>query len=230
MVNLTCKTACALAVLVASATSVMAADSVELTVAGVITPAVCTPAFTGGGVIDYGDIKSIDLARDDYTVLPIRKVDFSVTCSAPAKFGIESISNRLGSSAGTVENVRGFGISPVQMFGKNIGVAGLGLAGGDKIGGYAVKVIDGSLEADGAKLQGIFSVDDGVSWRSANGAVVTSTALISWADLNGALLPKAMENFSAELEAQAYLNKGSELDLTQEIDLDGSMTLEVKYL
>ena len=62
------KTACAIAVLAASA-NVMA-ESVDLVVKGTIAPIACKANLAGGGVIDYGVISPESLKADAFTNLP----------------------------------------------------------------------------------------------------------------------------------------------------------------
>ncbi|EDU0618146.1 TPA: DUF1120 domain-containing protein [Salmonella enterica subsp. salamae serovar 53:z4,z24:-] len=55
------------AALAMTASSVMAADSIDLKVTGKIIPPACTPAFaSGGGTVDFGDIltSSLQIAKD----------------------------------------------------------------------------------------------------------------------------------------------------------------------
>lgn len=96
-----------------SATSAFAVDSVELKVIGTISPVACTPALSGGGSIDYGDMKASSLAQDDYTVLAEKTLDFTLTCDGNAKVAVKVINGRLDTLAGATENaLSGAGKTP----------------------------------------------------------------------------------------------------------------------
>ncbi|EMH7336993.1 DUF1120 domain-containing protein [Serratia marcescens] len=83
MMNAVKKTACALAVL-ATSTAVMV-ESIDVKVIGTITPAACKPTLTGDGVVDYGTIAPASLNKDAFNQLDNKKLDFVITCDAPAK-------------------------------------------------------------------------------------------------------------------------------------------------
>lgn len=102
-----------------SASSSIAADSVDLKVIGTITPVACTPTLSGGGTVDYGTIKADTLKADDYTVLPMRTLDFSITCDGNAKVAVSAISGRPGTALGADEASNGAATVPagVTLFG-----------------------------------------------------------------------------------------------------------------
>ncbi|WP_139319892.1 DUF1120 domain-containing protein, partial [Serratia marcescens] len=66
MMNAVKKTTCALAVLATNSTAVMA-ESIDVKVIGTITPTACKPNFGGGGTIDYGNIQPASLSNDTFT-------------------------------------------------------------------------------------------------------------------------------------------------------------------
>lgn len=227
------KTACALTVLAASSTTVLAAgDSVDLTVTGTISPVACTPALSAGGVIDYGTIGVSKLTAGDYTTLAVKSLDLTVTCDAPAKVAIKAISGRLGSVVSdSAEGTEGFAVAPVDLFGESgVEAAGLGLDGADKIGGYAARIAPSTSNADSTAVDTIISANNGTSWAATATPNITSNQkILSWA-ASGTTTPVALTTLTGTLEVQAYINKTSELDLTKEIALDGSTTIEIVYL
>lgn len=235
MVNSMYKTAFALTVLAVSSASVMAADTVDLKVKGTIAPFACVPTLSAGGVVDYGNLTSEALALDDYTTLDVKELDLSIACNGPAKIAIKLMSNRQGSAAGAgSEGSGGFAAGPVDLFNSGASttwVAGLGLSDdGAKIGGYAVRLVSDSVLVDAVAVDTISASMAGNSWRLENDVSMTVNGRkFSWADV-GTLNPVAVNNLSAKFETQAYINKASELDITKDIALDGSSTLEVMYL
>lgn len=231
------KTVVALALLATTA-SAFAADSVDVRVIGTIVPAACTPALTGGGVVDYGTIKADTISATDYTVLPEKQISFAITCDAPAKVALIASNGRTGSLAGAAETPHGSGMSPVNLFGLGaVGAAGLGLDGAAQVGGYSVRIDNSSVMADGVAVD---SLRADRTWAGVTGAWVKDsyagivyspnyTRLTSWAAA-GTTTPVAFTALSGQLGVQAYINKGSELDLSKPVHLDGLTTITLYYM
>ncbi|MEG5569403.1 DUF1120 domain-containing protein [Enterobacter bugandensis] len=227
------KSVLALAVL-ATASLPALAESVDVRVTGTITPVACTPTIAGGGTIDYGTIDPASISDTDYTVLPEKQVDFSIACDAPAKIAIKAINGRPGTLAGATESVSG-GAAPVNLFGAiNQGAFGLGLDGTDKIGGYGIRIAQGTVQADGTAVDNILRNTPTAAWISVGtgvGSLINASNVrhVSWA-ASGSLDPIAFTNMTGKLGVQAYINKGSELDLTKPVTLDGLTTIELVYI
>ncbi|ONH55214.1 Protein of unknown function [Pseudomonas cedrina] len=205
------------ALLLASVSNVLAASSIDLSVTGAITPAACTPALSGGGVVDHGKISFSDLnkAWPYQTQLPVATLALSVNCSAATLFAVKSHDNR----AGTVS--AGFDVSSF----------GLGLVNGDKkVGWYTLKMSN-SL-ADGVPQSVIESVDGKTwfdapedlqvwqpDWMRAFSAVIGSNAA-----------PIPVQAMTTDLLIQTTIVDKRELPTGQEVPLDGSATLDIVYL
>ncbi|MEN5017008.1 DUF1120 domain-containing protein [Erwinia sp. Eh17-17] len=231
------KTVVALALLATTA-SAFAADSVDVRVIGTIVPAACTPALTGGGVVDYGTIKADTISATDYTVLPEKQIAFSITCDAPAKVGLTVANGRAGSLAGAVESAYSAGTAPVQLFGLDyVAAAGLGMDGAAKIGGYGVRIDSSTVTADGSAVDSLRAdtnaQNTAIIWtKDAYAGIVYSPAnqrMTSWA-ATGTTTPVAFTALSGQLGVQAYINKGSELDLSKPVHLDGLTTITLYYM
>ncbi|CAI1827601.1 DUF1120 domain-containing protein [Serratia quinivorans] len=217
------------------ASSAFAADSVDLKVIGTITPVACIPTLSGGGTVDYGTIKADTLKVDDYTVLPLKTLDFSITCDGRTKVALQATNGRIGSLAGVTEGVTGAAATPVafpDLSGSN-GAVGLGLDGVAKIGGYGLVINPTSITADGIAVDAIQWSDSGsTAWtKTTVGSIYNNTLgrRLSWA-ATGTLIPVTFKIMAAKLDVQAYINKTSELDITKPIKLDGLTTLELVYL
>lgn len=229
------QTACALTVLATTSLPALA-ESVDVRVIGTITPAACTPVLSGGGTIDYGSIHPTSLSSTAYTVLPVKSVDFAITCDAPAKIAVKAMNGRVGTAAGVNDTVNG-AIAPsgVTLFGiTNAAVVGLGLDGAAKIGGYAVQITPSTYSADGTAVDGIYrnNPTDAAWGLSVSGNIYAGGAFnrqISWAN-SGTTVPTAFTSIAGKLAVQAYLNHASELDLTKPVTLDGLTTIELVYL
>lgn len=226
------RTACALAVLVVSSTTVMASDTVEVKVIGTIAPHACIPSLSAGGAVDYGNISVTELEAATYHDLGVKKLNFSITCNAPAKIAIKAVSGRLGTVVSDeVEGSDGFAKAPITLFGADdTFAAGLGMANGAKVGGYAARIVPTSSQADAVTVDTIVSEDDGSTWvTTATSNITSNQQIFSWSEA-GTTAPLALSALAAELEVSAYLNKPEELDLSQPVALDGLTTIEVVYL
>ncbi|WP_413503241.1 DUF1120 domain-containing protein [Serratia proteamaculans] len=227
-----------------SASSAFAADSVDLSVGGTIAPIACVPTLSGGGTIDYGDIKADTLKTDDYTVLQTKTLDFSITCDGMTKLAINTVNNRKGTVAGSVEfPINNNAKAPVALDNTNSGVFGLGTAGTKKIGGYSLVMSDTTFDGKAAILiNNAYSTSPNSYWQgqvstTGNSPLIQSlnvaVQLKSWMDPAGDLskpYPAPTKVMASKISVQAYINKASELDITQPIKLDGSTTLELIYL
>jgi type 1 fimbria pilin len=200
------------------------AASVEVKVIGTIIPNACTPTLAGGGTIDYGTHSSTDLSTNDFTLLPEKNVAFTIVCNAPTKVALKAIDNRAGTRVpGAVKKIR-----PAL---NEIGAFGLGNASGKNIGVYAMTLAVNDFTADGAQVESTFSKDSGTTWlnSSSGGIANDGSVLMSWSATTAGA-PIAFKTLSGTLNVQAALNKGSELDLSSDVSLDGSATLELVYL
>ncbi|HCV66089.1 MAG: DUF1120 domain-containing protein [Serratia proteamaculans] len=221
-----------------STSSAFAADTVDLKIGGSITQSACTPTLSDGGSLDYGDIKVDTLKTDGYTVLPVKTLDFSITCIAPTKVGLSATNNRIGSLAGSTEKGNGAGFKPVPLSVES-SVFGLGMAGTKKIGGYGIDTANGTsggrvVDALYRKLNNQWNpyvtggTPGGYLFDSGMG---DTKLLVTWGSASiGGIFPGTFKTVSCTLNVQAYINKASELDITQPIKMDGSATLELVYL
>lgn len=227
------KTFGALAVL-ASTSFPALADSINLRVVGSITPVACTPTISGGGVVDYGVIYPKNLSPTEFTALPVKDVDISILCEAPASVALKTRSYRGGSVAGATENGNNVAAAPIKLFDSDgLGVVGLGMAGTSKIGGVAFSIDPASVTLDGASAESLSKTWGQVEWsKSADSKFLFDpkwTRMFTWAK-QGQATPAKFTTMNGRVSAQAYINKTSELDLTKPIALDGLINLELVYL
>ncbi|WP_312629314.1 DUF1120 domain-containing protein [Scandinavium sp.] len=216
----------AVAALVLAAGQAMAVDdNVDVKVTGQIVPPACVPAISGGAVFDYGSIKAASLAQDDYTVLSGKSLSFTVKCDAPMKIAFKTTDIRKDS---------GFlGPAGIKLLGadsKDKQLSGLGMINGISIGGYVLGLAGTSYLADGSSVSAIYSTDNGSTWKVGGGWLLDDNKLNSVASSDDMTAPIPLTTLSAYISAQAILNKGSELDLTKVINLDGMSTIQVIYL
>jgi len=231
MINQMQKSVCALAVLAATALPVMA-ESVDVHVIGKIKPAACTPTISGGSTVDYGNISVDMLSPTGFTVLPVKEVDFTITCDALAKIAVDAVNGRPATLAGAVEGgTDNVAVAPVTLTTAGRYAAGLGLAtDGAQIGGYAISLGKGT--ADGVSVNDIYRYTEGgtTTWTASRGGDLYNARnmQISWA--TSGTTPVAFKTLTSKLSVQAYLNNTTALDVSDEIDLNGLTTIELVYL
>ncbi|NWA32256.1 DUF1120 domain-containing protein [Pseudomonas sp. C6002] len=203
--------AVASALLITGTAPAFAASTVDLTVKGIITPNACTPSLSSGGVIDHGKMSAKDLNATQITLLPKVTLQMTVTCDAPVIFALKATDNRIGSGSGS-----GFGLGFIN--------------GTQKLGSYSLTLgATGSPpQADGETVQAIGSFDNGVTWERWN-SFETGTYL-SVATLADASTPRATQQLVTPVAYSGYINRTDGLDLSNEVNIDGSTTIEVLYL
>ena len=190
-----------------------AADTTELKVKGVIRPAACAPNFTGGSTIDYGTIKAADLPKGQFLKLADKPVEMKVTCDSKTKVAFKAVDNRAAS------RVEGIMANAQANF-------GLGEVNGKKVGGYKLK-FDPASTIDAVKADNRSSVDK-KAWAGGVDELYRDTFFSMSTTADG--LPTSGENFIYKFNLTAFLNKPENLDLTNDVPLDGSATIEVSYL
>lgn len=193
--------------LLGSATA-SAASTVDLTVKGLIVPSACTPNMSSGGIIDHGKISAKDLLPNNPTRIGTHVMTLVVVCDAPIQFALHSIDNRAGSSISSSDY-------------------GLGLINGTQKLGWFQLMLRNAV-ADGAQMQTIASADGGNTWYSED--LWDAGLYMALATLDDATQPAAVKELVTELVVDTIIARTDGLDLSNEVTLDGSATLEVKYL
>ncbi|MGY2400907.1 DUF1120 domain-containing protein [Pseudomonas sp. SDO5271_S396] len=187
----------------------LAASSVDLTVRGLITPSACEPTLSGGGNVDVGKISAKDLNADKETSLARHTLQLTVTCDAATLMAIEPKDNRAGSTSYTDD-----------------GTFGLGLVNGTEKLGYFDMTIESAV-ADGVDVRPITSQDSGLTWTPQR--YLLNNGITSVAD-SATVAPVPLQSLVTELMVRPYIAPANSLTLTEEVPIDGSTTLTVKYL
>lgn len=109
---------------------------------------------------------------------------------------------------------------------------GLGMTeDSNKIGGYAINLKPSSFNAGGTPVKPIASLDDGITWLdTATGAVGQNANMMSWSSQTGAPSPVSFITLSGAMEVQAVINKTDDLNINDDVALDGLTTFELTYL
>ncbi|AZE82418.1 Beta-fimbriae probable major subunit [Pseudomonas orientalis] len=205
--NIRLTTLAASVALLSSATA-FAASSVDLTVKGLIVPSACTPVLSSGGVIDHGKVSAKDLNPGSPTVIGNHTLSMAVNCDAPIQFALHSIDNRAASGSSSAYGL-GF-VNDTQ-----------------KLGGY-ILTITNPVADDGTVLQPIASGDQGNTWYREK--FWDPGLYMSTASMDDDTQPLPVKDLSLDLVVQTYIDRTDGLDLSNEVTIDGSATLEVKYL
>lgn len=198
------------ALLLASASSAFATSSVELTVKGTITPSACTPSLPGA--VDFGKISAKDLTPDNHTVLEVKTLQLTVSFEAPTLFAIHPVDNRVGTSTRS-------------------GAYGLGLVDGttEKLGRYFLSLRNPMADIP-STLLGQYTTD---RWSPVDeDEAIIPGMLVAFGSLDAQIgwLPHPLQNAAAEFVFNTAIAPANDLTLTNDVALDGSATLELKYL
>jgi hypothetical protein len=158
-------------------------------------------------MVDNGKISVKDLNQDKNTQLPTQTLQLSITCIAPAQFALDSTDNRAGTGS-------------ADWF-------GLGLTNdGEKIG--FVYLTGHNPIADGTDVRMIESDDNGVSWSPRNW--LRHDSLSAFAAATGAIEPIHIKDLVMDLNITTYIAPADSLTLKDDVTMDGSVTITVKYL
>ena len=190
----------------------------ELHLQARFAPAACTPTLANNGTVDFGKLSVSDLRRDKDTALPARALGLTVRCDGPTPFALVMHDNRAGSATGGIDET----------------AYGLGLdARGQKIGRYYLLVDPAQASADNLpQLYRTDSTTGGAAWSNASASTIPlgARSLLGFTATTGSTEgPTALQNLSALLSLKAFVAPLDSLDLSSEVRLDGSATLEITY-
>ena len=180
----------------------------DLSVTGRIQSGACSLALGNGGTIDLGTIMRKDLKESDLTYISPHYVTLAIDCQTPTKVAIKAVNNR--------ESVFNY-------------YYGLGPTGSESYFSFAPFQRFG----DGKRLVQFLSRDGGQLWIKPGhldyAYEMAPSTLTAWAE-EGESLPQAFRTIRSNLSFYITLSALRDLDLSQEIALDGSATLELVYL
>ncbi|OOG83065.1 hypothetical protein B0E42_20885 [Pseudomonas sp. A25(2017)] len=210
----------AVSVLALACANVQAAD---LQVTGSIVPGSCSlniPTLA----VDYGRLTVTDLSPVDYTALQKLTTTFSIACDGPTLVGLTAADNRAASR----KHEAMVAIDPGLADPRNSFGLGTNTEGG-KIGAYSLHVRNYSVDG-GTDFKTILSRPTGAWQDAADFFRSTPNYVLSWSPTGGANSPHLLTTVTGELEVQAAINNTTELALLEQVDIDGSLTMEVTYI
>ncbi|WP_323989150.1 DUF1120 domain-containing protein [Pseudomonas canadensis] len=190
----------------------------ELSLQARFAPAACTPSLSNNGTVNFGKLSVGDLNHDKDTALPERPLTLTVNCDGPAPFALVMHDNREGSATGGLDET----------------AYGLGLdTRGQKIGRYYLLADPTQATADHLpQLYRTGSTTGGTAWSSASASPLPlgARSLLGFTGTAGGTDgPHALQTLSALLNLKAVIAPLNTLDLSNEVRLDGSATLEIIY-
>ena len=187
----------------------------NLRVIGPIKPAPCTVSISSG-VIDYGQISAASILPNAFNPLQEKTLPLSVNCGTAATQMALSVSDTQAVS--TVAGILGTGFAESQNF-------GLGAVDGRRTGGYSVRL--SNLSSAGASLLPLKRTSSVAAWMySADGRVDKFPYQHSWSRTTSPV-PALVNVVSGTINVKAVINRGSALDLSKDVPLNGLATLVV---
>ncbi len=201
----------------AASIGAQATNVAQLVVRGTITPAACNLSLGGGGIIDYGTIRSGELSQTAFNPREEKTTSVAVNCgTTPAKFALAVTDLQAGSK---VTGILGAGYTEAQNF-------GLGAVSSRRTGGYSVTLRD--LRSSGVVLNPIMRGSTG-AWQSSDGNVAQAPSQYSWRN-GSTVTPASISQLTGVIAVKAVINRAQDLDLTRDVTLDGRATLVLSYI
>ena len=201
---------CVLSMLACTLSSADVTSAADLSVNGQIrTGGACSIALGNGGVIDLGNLSKKELPNGNHLNEISRDMPLTINCRHPVRVGIDVIDNRGGTmKPGMIDG--GFGLG-------NIAIGGYYLRGSYSGGG----------EADGRPVIPIRRKSGETRWNY-YGAWRTDVTT-SWGDPWVAVPePVAFKTLKDTLGISVLFR--GDIAFTDELEIDGSATLELVYL
>lgn len=223
----------ALAAVLATAASQLA-TSADLKVTGVIRPVACALKIgNGASVVKYDAIVRSQLNPNGFTKLDVREIDFAISCDGPVKVAVRATDGGTGKLTG-LASVISSKATEEAMFG--LGLADSTQPGSARIGAFHLAMkpdsFSGKDASDAALTLRAISRPNGVAsgrWAASVDGSMSSIHEMSWAPL-ASDEPSSLVSVAGKLTVQAILNRREALPATQEINLNGAATIEMRYL
>ena len=200
------------------------AQAADLSVKGTIAPVSCSFTITNS-VFDYGRIDPNSLSPTRYTQLAKKTTPYSIKCASNVKttVAIRASDNRASS------RIPGMMLSLFGCNYKDIYIFGLGATSqGQKIGGYLIHLRNSV--ADGVAVGIVGSENNGGYWHTNSTQAVGHTSNLTAWRAGNVYAPIKLNTVAGQIEVLPVINKTSELNMSNQINLDGQATLELRYL
>lgn len=214
-----------------------AATTADISVTGIIKPTACELTLDGAidATVNYGVIAPSILSASAITALPVKTVPLKIHCDAATRVAVNAIDNKAATNTltGQVNVSDAAGIATHNA----LYLYGLGVGGSKNIGGYSIAMDYGNAKVDSNKAYMARSSDNGASWIAVTnngylgqGSRGTVAAWVTWTKSSSSTEPLEGTTFEANLLVKAFIDKKPNLDLSGDVALDGSATIEIRYL
>ncbi|WP_051270602.1 DUF1120 domain-containing protein [Pseudomonas vranovensis] len=184
----------------------------ELNLRTAALPASCVPTLTGGGEVNFGTRTAQQLSQTSDTPLSPRTVELNIHCDAPARFALHTVDSRNGSASGSSDSDSGLGMD----------------SAGNRIGRFSVSVDAVQADAFGSAFM-TQSTTAGSTWSAArvSATLISKNAWLGFSDRDGSTDGlEALEQLRATLTVLPIVV----LELNEAVELDGSATIEIRYI
>jgi len=213
-------------VLLSASIAASAAPGTELKVNGTVAPAACSLQLGNNGYVVYGLIASSSVNKATNTTLPTKTANFVITCDLPMRLSLAFSDNRASSKVeGLYQHA---GATHGGWYGDRA-MYGLGTVGGKNIGAFQLGFAN--VRQDGQFTYGLQSRWGGYTsseehWGNNYTNLIATSLQYTWG-IDG---PASVKTITGELTVTPVLEKGQNLPTGEEINFDGSVTVELRYL
>lgn len=221
-----------LAVALAACTaSVSAAPTAVLKVKGTLTNAACIPALSNSGIVDYGTIHLSELSNSAVNQLGQKNIDLTITCGASTKVSWNLVDDKASTRAGIAVANGTFTNDTVSAANQTYGVGNTTADMPVAIGNYSLFVKVGSVTADSATADTIYMQGNNNVWsKSTDGATQGENNRDITVAASGTTEPLAFNTATFPLVTSLAIQDTNTLDITDDTDLDGQLTISLRYL
>ncbi|MEG6184440.1 DUF1120 domain-containing protein [Enterobacter sichuanensis] len=208
--------------------SSFASETAILKIKGTLTSSACTPEFSNGGVVDYGNIRLGELSSTNVNQLGQRNIELTITCTEATKVAWNLIDDRADSNAGLTVSAGTFTGGAQSAANQTYG---LGKAGTVNIGSYAMFMKVNSITADGKTVDPIYQQNGSTTWaKSTDGSSQGENSRNITVALLGSVDPLAFQTATFPLVTSLAIQNTTTLGITDDTRLDGQLTISLKYL
>nr|WP_319526825.1 DUF1120 domain-containing protein [Pseudomonas laurentiana] len=195
------------------ATSAFASERADFRVKGVISPTPCTPLLDG--MIDYGAIKATNLNPTEHTQLPEKTLNYRILCESRKMVAVSWTDARKGTASDTPNDY----------------AFGLGRQGSNNIGKYFI-TNNATITADQTMVNMLYKLSGTPSEfqtgpdRYKFGTHTTHAFAPHGPDAS----PGAYATIASSIKVDTHIAPTNDLDLSNDIELDGLATMTLHYL
>lgn len=213
-----------------------AAESADLGLTGNVTTGACTPGLSVSDV-DFGNISTAALTN---TFSPAEKETvLTVTCPVEMLVAMQMIDNRGDSldlnndgvpAPSTGTQLSGFGLGFADQA-KSVALGYMQIALGTTRNGAS---LNPTIDSNPSQVLYTPTLDgENTQWRSggSNEAVNGNTHMyFSWAKQGDPIVPETFKSVVMPMSVQLFLNAANILNISNDVPIDGSITLALVYL